>query len=140
MQLGTPHKRYRHTLKKKYVHKWRNPPDTQLPSRQKIELKNNAGQVVVTFRNKSVTLHKGYSWNGSNIVGDTKQTLRASAVHDAWCQAMDEMPPIYNQTRENWIKGANEYREICKEDGFGKFRSYVRWIAIRSYAIFKSFQ
>ena len=69
--------------------------------------------LFVTFTAASVTLHRGYSWNGSNYVGDTPETLRASALHDAWWQAM--VDGIYTcESREN---ADREYIFICREDG-----------------------
>ena len=75
--------------------------------------KNSIEDLFVTFTATSVTLKRGYSWNGSNYVGDTIETLRASALHDAWWRAM--VDGIYEcESRENADK---EYVFICQEDG-----------------------
>ena len=137
--IGESHERFNHTLDGDYEYLWQNMPDTEMEDYQKSEIENNEEKVVVTFTSISVTLHPDYSWNGSNIVGDTKRTLRASAVHDAWCQAMSKQYKFYKRTRRNWMKGADEYREVCKEDGFGWFRRNVRWLAIRTYGLMRSF-
>ena len=137
--LGTSHERFRHTLDGEYKYTWRHSPDTEIEANEIRELRNRNEQLVVEFTNTNVRLYPGYSWNGSNIVGDTERTLRASALHDAWCQAMDGDNQFYKGTRRNWMKGADEYRDICKVDGFGTIRTYVRWLAIRAHGVVKSF-
>ena len=72
----------------------------------------------VQFRQDGMTLLKGYEWNGSNFVTDSPECMRASAVHDAWCTATEH--GIYENTKTNWDRGADEYAAICIEDGMDK--------------------
>ena len=82
-------------------------------------------------KKKTCVLHKGYAWNGSNIVADTEDSQRASAVHDAMCQAMDT--DIYEGSWKNWERAAAEYREMCIQDGLKRVKSDgKRWVSIRS--------
>ncbi len=70
-------------------------------------------------------------WNGSNVVADTEDSQRASAVHDAMCQAMDE--DIYQGSWQNWQRAAAEYRVMCITDGLERVKSDgKRWVRIRA--------
>lgn len=100
-----------HTVLEEHRHVWTqdHKPITTLAQGKERSIEN----LFVTFTATSVTLHRGYSWNGSNYAGDTPATLRASALHDAWWRAMED--GIYKcESRENADK---EYIFICQEDG-----------------------
>lgn len=84
----------------------------------------------VRFRIDGMTLLKGYEWNGSDIVTDSPECMRASAVHDAWCDAMED--GIYKYTKANWDMGADEYADICIEDGLDKEEANCRRSYIKS--------
>ena len=84
----------------------------------------------VTFKKNEMILHKGYEWNGSNIVNDTKECMRASAVHDAWAEAMRRR--IYRYSRKNWNRGAREYKAICIADGMRRSKASLRRWAIKN--------
>ena len=100
-----------HIVLEEHRHNWT--PDHQPITTLDQDEEKSIEDLFVTFTATSVTLHRGYSWNGSNYVGDTPATLRASALHDAWWQAMEA--GIYEcESRENADK---EYIFICQEDG-----------------------
>ena len=44
----------------------------------------------VEVRYRRLTIRDGYQWNGANAFPDTKWILRASMVHDALCQLLNE--------------------------------------------------
>ena len=83
----------------------------------------------VSFAQDGLTLRRGYEWNGSNLVPDSPECMRASAVHDAWCQAMRLR--IYSNTEKNWDRGAEEYAAICRVDGLGRLDARTREFMIK---------
>lgn len=84
---------------------------------------------------QKIKLYAGYGWNGSNIVPDVPACRRASAVHDALCELMDNKCLINNH--QNWKAGAKVYRKFCKEDGMNLFRRNLRYVGIRVYGRLK---
>ena len=87
----------------------------------------DSGENVIT----TIKLEPGYKWNGSNVVTDTVECLRGSAIHDRQCIYMEEFPEL--RTRANWRRAAVEYREICIEDGMRTLRAWIRHLAIIIY-------
>ena len=79
----------------------------------------------------SVTLCSGYAWDGSSgpLVADTENCMRASALHDVWCQAM-RRDGLYKNSFRNWCRGALEYRLVCIVDGMPRWRSSVRYAGL----------
>jgi len=75
-----------------------------------------------------ITLLVGYAWNGSTGTPDTMTCMRASALHDAWCQAM--RMPVYGNGFRNWRRGAREYRSVYRADGRGRAKAWLRWLAL----------
>ena len=93
------------------VHTWiRLPPVMSNPSVEVHRLDD-----LVSFDSKGVFLNAGYQWNGSNVVKDSPQCMRASAVHDAWCRGMHR--GVLEDTKVNWDRGVEAYAAICEEDG-----------------------
>ena len=78
-----------------------------------------------------LTLHTGYMWNGSRVVRDNPECMRASAIHDAWCKAMNSGQ--YRNVEENWDRGAHEYAVISVADGLEGWRTESRAAAINFY-------
>lgn len=77
------------------------------------------------FPNGVLAIREGYSWDGpSGPAIDTKNFMRASLVHDALYQLIEE-----GQLSRNQRKNADKtMRDICKEDGMsGKRRFWVYW-------------
>ena len=102
-----------HTLLVEHLHFWT--PEFKPQTVLEEGAEETIDELFVTFSSNSVKLLRGYTWNGSNLVGDTPATLRASALHDAWWQAMKH--GLYScESRE---KADGEYLAICQEDGFG---------------------
>ena len=93
--------------------------------------------VVATFQaDQAVTLHVGYGWDGnSGPAVNTDKCLRASAVHDVWCQAMGLR--ILENSLRDWADAASEYRQICRRDGMSWLRAGWRYVAIMSYGGWK---
>jgi len=75
-----------------------------------------------------MTLLEGYTWNGSNVVVDTKTDMLASAVHDLQCQLMEL--GYYEPTLRNWRMAAAEYRRNCMDAGMPWWRAWARFTGI----------
>lgn len=105
-----------------YEHEWlhSNPPI----SGTSWETSGATALEHVTFSDDGLTLASGYQWNGSNIVSDRPSCMRASAVHDAWCQAMGR--GVLQHSEENWDRGVEEYVAICSADGLTGFEAQIR--------------
>jgi len=86
----------------------------------------------ITLNNKGVlTISKGYAWDGpSGPTYDSKNSLRASLVHDSLYQCM-RLGLLPSETR---IYADEELNKILKEDGMWSIRRWywmrgVRWFA-----------
>ena len=86
----------------------------------------------ITLNNKGVlTISKGYAWDGpSGPTYDSKNSLRASLVHDSLYQCM-RLGLLPNDTR---VYADEELDKILKEDGMWSIRRWywmrgVRWFA-----------
>ena len=110
----------KYVLLKDYEHKWLNTP----PELNPWVIGSPNLEKYVSFDSEGVTLRKGYQWNGSNIVVDSPNCMRASAVHDAWCQGMRVR--ILENTEKNWDRGVDEYIAICNQDGLNFVKSRLR--------------
>ena len=89
----------------------------------------------VRFTESGVTLRINYEWNGSNIVVDSPMCMRASAVHDAWCQGM--RVGILESTEKNWDRGVDEYIAICRADGLNFVARRLRELFMKIAGEFK---
>ena len=122
-------------VQEEHKHGWLHRPKAGSNSAQAIQ--DRKGRVVVTFHGvASVTLHAGYAWDGnSGPAVNTLTCLRASALHDAWCQAMGAH--IFENNFRNWAAGASEYRRICVTDGMFRLRAGWRYLAVLGYGGWK---
>ncbi len=85
---------------------------------------------VVLYPNGDIWIKKGYSWNGaSGPTIDTEDSMTGSLVHDA----------LYQLTKEGFLhmrfrKLADlTFRDWCRHDGMGKFRSSIWYLAVRIF-------
>lgn len=75
-------------------------------------------------------MKKGYAWDGSSVVRDTKTCMKASLVHDALYQLMRE-----GLLDRKLRKYADQlYRDLCIQRGMWKVRAGWRYTAIRMFA------
>lgn len=81
----TKHDKWPYRVLREYRHSWRKKPRNW---NGQTEICDSDGVRVAALREDGVTLLEGYAWNGSNVVKDTMACMRASALHDLWCQAM----------------------------------------------------
>ena len=88
--------------------------------------------VFITLRKDGVLKIKaGYSWDGpSGPTVDTKNFMRGSLVHDALYQLMrsKKLPLKYRKYADSLL------RDICREDGMSKLRSWYVYKAVRWFA------
>ena len=85
------------------------------------------GWVYYRASDKSLWITKGYRWDGSTVVLDTKPCMRASAVHDA-LQQLINTGKLDRKKYQNYADRL--YRDICIEDGMWKIRAYWRYTGL----------
>lgn len=75
----------------------------------------------VNLSGSTITLEEDFVWNGSDVINDSKQGAKASAVHDALCR-------LYNSgVLSNRYNIDSEYNSIAKDEGMGIIkRSVIR--------------
>lgn len=85
---------------------------------------------VVLENNGLLKTKKGYTWDGaSGPTIDTKNFLRGALVHDALYQLIRE-----NLLEMKYRKDADQLlRDICREDGMSRLRSWYVYLAVRSW-------
>ena len=84
------------------------------------------------YRTGLVLIKKGYFWNGANLIKDSKKNLRASCVHDTYCQAMS----LYILPMKRFrAKSDRVFSDICKQDGMNRFIAKLYYIGLRVYGI-----
>lgn len=78
-----------------------------------------------------LTIRKGFAWDGaSGPTFDTKNSMRASLVHDVFCVCMRDGRLSY----EKWQDTVNElFRQQCIEDGMWGWRANL-WHAAVEFA------
>ena len=78
----------------------------------------------------TLTIDRGYAWDGpSGPTVDTRSFMRGSLVHDALYQLIRQ---VYLPLA--WRKYADDLlRQICLEDGMGKFRAWYVWKNVRLF-------
>lgn len=78
-----------------------------------------------------LTIRKGFAWDGaSGPTFDTKNSMRASLVHDVFCVCMRDGRLSY----EKWQDTVNElFRQQCIEDGMWAWRANL-WHAAVEFA------
>ena len=130
---------YKYVIVSAYPYTWKKQPTVQKDVAFPASIKNCDGEVVAVFEvdngTHKVTLEVDYAWNGSDFVTDTDECMRASALHDLWCQAMEE--DIYKDNKKNWRRGAKEYRDNCIRDSMPKLEAWLRYAGIRIYGFFR---
>jgi hypothetical protein len=74
-----------------------------------------ATQFIDLNKQGTLVVKSGYAWDGpSGPVADTKETMRASLVHDAFYQLMRRRK-ISTKTYRN--KADRLFQKMCKQDG-----------------------
>ncbi|MCY4477385.1 MAG: hypothetical protein OXC70_05295 [Gammaproteobacteria bacterium] len=93
----------------------------------------NTDRPYVLVRDSRLMIREGYEWNGANHFPDFPWVLRASFVHDALCQLLDE-----GRWRSR-VEGKDEgdYRKCADREFYCIVRSDkgLRWASITYSAI-----
>lgn len=91
------------------------------------EIKSN--RFVTLHTSGLLSIEAGYAFDGSSGGWDSKNVMRASLIHDALCQMVNEklIPKDY-QEGIDWI-----LREVCLEDGMSKIRAWWIYRAVRRF-------
>ena len=119
-------KPYKYELKKDYTH----PSDIDIGSTNIRVI----GYIYYSAWPWMLKICKGYRWNGSNVVRDTKACMRASATHDALCQLINE-----GKLSRKYRKNADQlYRDMMIEDGAWHWHAGLRYRCLRVWAGWKS--
>ena len=86
-------------------------------------------QFINITREGNLTIRKGYSWDGASGGWDSRSFMRASLIHDALCQLINEklLPRTYQIQADKLLK------EICLEDGMFKIRAWWVYRAVRRF-------
>lgn len=79
-----------------------------------------------------MSLTEGYAWDGSTGVEDTKESMEASAMHDAAYQLLRAglLPPADRDVADL------DYQRICIEKGMWKVRAWWRHTGLKRLAAF----
>jgi hypothetical protein len=78
----------------------------------------------------ALIIHRGYCWDGpSGPTIDTKNTMRASLVHDALYQLIRKniLPVTFRKEIDD------HFRQQLIEDGMSKFRAWYYWKSVRLF-------
>ena len=77
-----------------------------------------------------LTIFKKYPWDGASGGIDTKNSMRASLIHDCFCEATRTGELVYHEY-------ANQMHEllatIAKEDGMWGFRANAWEVAVKTF-------
>lgn len=77
----------------------------------------------------SLSIQKGYEWDGATGYPDVVQIIRASLVHDALYDLIRE--GVLNKKHRK--KADKLFRKICLEDGMGKWQAWRVYSAVRLF-------
>ena len=89
------------------------------------------GKFISIYRDGWLILRPGYFWNGSNVVIDCLEDMRASAFHDAVYTLI-----IIGALKNSWTnrrRGDVIYYDLMRADGMGYFRANGRYIGLRAF-------
>lgn len=87
--------------------------NTEIKPRKTIEY-----DFITLEKNGTITIKKGYRWDGPSCFPDIQEMMKASVVHDAFYDLHRKYGDILNKdTRE---KADDLFGEMCGEDGLDK--------------------
>ena len=72
-------------------------------------------------------IHKGFCWDGASGAFDTKNIMKASCLHDIFCNWMEAGLLSYD---DYWIPAARLLKRICKEKDMSDFRAKYVYDAV----------
>lgn len=88
------------------------------------------GEFVALEPNGLLSLRRGYAWDGpSGLTLDTRNFMRASAVHDALYQLMRE--GLLDSSQRRYADRL--LRAMCRQDGMSRFRAWYVYRGVRAF-------
>lgn len=85
------------------------------------------------FENGLLVINRGYAWDGATGAFDTEDIIKASCVHDVFCELINEgLLPEYIQALAD-----EEFRRIEKQQKMSWPRRMWTYVAVRIYQINK---
>jgi hypothetical protein len=82
----------------------------------------------IVARDQTLTIQRGYAWDGATCARDTRTNMRAALVHDALYQLIrvGRLPRRYR------ARADREYYRLCRRDGMTILRAASHYAAIRA--------
>ncbi len=81
-----------------------------------------------------IVIHVGYRWDGATGIPDNKYNIRASAVHDVYCQAMaDKLLPM---KRFRYLADYT-FTDILIENGMWSYIALGHLLILRAYGLIR---
>ena len=97
-----------------------------------LTLRSNLSEPHFTLSDTQLCAKEGYAWDGaSGPVVQTKNSVRATLVHDIMCQAMASNRSI--RTRKNRRTADRIFLRILKADGMSWPRRQIWYRAVRMF-------
>ncbi|MCY4128226.1 MAG: DUF1353 domain-containing protein [Gammaproteobacteria bacterium] len=97
-----------------------------------LHTKSEINGKFYTISDRELSAKQGYAWDGaSGPVVQTKNSVRATLVHDIMCQAM-AMNDLF-RTRRNRKIADRIFLLILKQDGMAWLRRQVWYRAVRTF-------
>lgn len=75
-------------------------------------------------------IHKGFCWDGASGAIDTKNIMKASCVHDAFCNWMVQGLLSYD---DYWELADKLLRKIALDNGMSAFRATAVYTAVKEW-------
>ena len=101
-----------------------------IPKQSNKVISNNFVSLLPKRDKSKLVISKGYAWDGSTVVMDTKACMRASCVHDSLYQLMREgkLDFKYRDYADRL------YRDISIEDGMWRWHANLRYWGLKHFA------
>lgn len=99
----------------------------------KVKINHSMGKFVETdwviVNGDTVTVKKGYCWDGASCAIDTHSFMVSSLVHDALYQLMrlQIIPDSYRENADKILK------DLCLKYGMSKIRANYVYVAVRLF-------
>lgn len=78
-------------------------------------------------------INRGYPWDGASGAFDTENIIKASCIHDIFCEMInaEQLP--------QWVQALadEEFRRIELAEGMGTFRRVYTYLAVRVFQLRK---
>ena len=95
----------------------------------RLKLLSGKIRYAILYEDGWLIIESGYQWDGMSGVGDSKQSMRASLVHDALYQLMREglLDRKYKDAADRLLE------KILIEDGASKFNAWLCYQGVKMF-------